>query len=132
MIHPFRFLHRISVFKVSVFISLYHFSTKNTIIIDDFSLIFYLFGNFSNFQIDKKSTYRSEVQRNDSHDSDFFIIFKHHTKFRLKTKKRHYSLITSMPYCQYYPKRVLSFIKIPEYFGTLNLSANILHLHINI
>ena len=45
-----------------------------------FSLIFYLFGNFSNFQIDKKSSYQSEVQRNDIHDSDFFIISKHHTK----------------------------------------------------
>ena len=52
--------------------------------IADFSLIFYLFGNFSNFQIAKKSTYRSEVQRNDSHDSDFFIIFKHHTKIAKK------------------------------------------------
>ena len=28
---------------------------------------------FLNFLLDKKSTYRSEVQRNDSHDSDFFI-----------------------------------------------------------
>ena len=31
---------------------------------------------FLNFLLDKKSTYRSEVQRNDSHDSDFFITWE--------------------------------------------------------
>ena len=123
MIHPFRFLHRISVFKVSVFISLYHFSTKNTIIIDDFSLIFYFCNRHPRkFNL---SILIIILHRNN-------INFQNIQNSASKQKKRHYSLITAMPYCQYYLKRVLSFIKIPEYFGTLNLSANILHLHINI